>query len=732
MKIKYKLSIMVIAIVTVIVTGIALLLLREASAISKELTIKSVEYLAQEQATYWKGREDARLLVLRTLADIMEDYEEIPEEDRRDQFDSMMLHTMTSNPALINIYTVWKPNTVDGLDERYIGREGSTSTGQYAMTYSRETGQLLGRITVDIDDAMAYFNGPNSKKERVEQPFLRNINGEDKFLLRLMVPIVNRRTNETVGGVGCLLDISVIEPVVQQMIKDYDEIAALTLFTNSGFILGHMVPERVGRMVRDVETIFGSHMDEAARAIERGQHYQLNTYSPVLRSQVELIILPFTIGDSDMTWSVMIVTTEAYMLADVQRLTRFTIVLGAVGIVMMAAIVYIALSGVTKPIVKVAENLKDIAEGEGDLTHTISINTKDEVADLAKYFNETLKKIKDLIINIKREAASLSSIGNDLASNMNETATAVNEITANIQNIKGRMLNQSASVTETNATMEQITVNIHKLNDHVEQQSSSVSKSSSAVEEMLASIQSVTQTLVKNAGNVTELTDASEVGRKGLSEVAEDIQEIAKESEGLMQINAVMENIASQTNLLSMNAAIEAAHAGELGKGFAVVAAEIRKLAESSSQQSKTISAVLVKIKRSIDKITASTGNVLMKFEAIDSSVKTVADQEENIRNAMEEQSEGSKQVLDAISNVNETTQQVKHGSVEMLDGAKEVIRESKNLGSTTEEIVGGVNKMATGADEINVAINRVNELSARNRENIDLVIREVSRFIVE
>ena len=137
-------------------------------------------------------------------------------------------------------------------------------------------------------------------------------------------------------------------------------------------------------------------------------------------------------------------------------------------------------------------------------------------------------------------------------------------------------------------------------------------------------------------------------------------------------------------------------------------------------------------VKTSIDKITKSTDNVLLKFIDIDSSVKTVADQEENIRNAMEEQSEGSKQVLEAISQVNETTQQVKHGSVEMLDGSKEVIRESQNLGSSTQEIVGGINEMATGADEINVAIHRVNELSVRNRENIDLVIREVSRFKVE
>jgi methyl-accepting chemotaxis protein len=249
---------------------------------------------------------------------------------------------------------------------------------------------------------------------------------------------------------------------------------------------------------------------------------------------------------------------------------------------------------------------------------------------------------------------------------------------------------------------------------------------------MLANIQSVTQTLVSNMENVKKLAGDSEVGRTGLQEVAADIQEIAKESEGLLEINTVMQNIASQTNLLSMNAAIEAAHAGEAGKGFAVVADEIRKLAENSGEQSKTISTVLKKIKDAIDKITLSTDTVLKKFEAIDSEVRVVSDQVENIRNAMEEQSTGSQQILEAIEQLNDITQVVKGGSTEMLEGSNEVIHESKNLESVTQEITNGMNEMATGADQINTAVNRVNEISGVNRENIDVLVKEVSRFKVE
>jgi methyl-accepting chemotaxis protein len=192
-----------------------------------------------------------------------------------------------------------------------------------------------------------------------------------------------------------------------------------------------------------------------------------------------------------------------------------------------------------------------------------------------------------------------------------------------------------------------------------------------------------------------------------------------------------MQNIASQTNLLSMNAAIEAAHAGEAGRGFAVVADEIRKLAESSSVQSKTIGGVLKKIKDSIDKITRSTDNVLTKFEMIEQGVKIVAEQEDNIRHAMEEQGHGSKQILQASAEVNNVTQQVKSGSVEMLAGSQEVIKESKNLEMVTQEITNGMNEMAVGAEQVDKAVTDVNELTMRTKENITSLMQSVSRFKV-
>jgi methyl-accepting chemotaxis protein len=127
-----------------------------------------------------------------------------------------------------------------------------------------------------------------------------------------------------------------------------------------------------------------------------------------------------------------------------------------------------------------------------------------------------------------------------------------------------------------------------------------------------------------------------------------------------------------------------------------------------------------------------STETVLTRFEAIDSSVKTVADQEEHIRNAMEEQGAGSRQIVEGVRQVNEITQHVRSGSREMLEGSTEVIRESTELDKQTQEISSGINEMASGAEQMNIAVNHVNTLSGKTREGIEMLIKEVSRFKVE
>jgi methyl-accepting chemotaxis protein len=731
MKIGNKLIIMIIALT---LSGIGILLGTIVNISQTQITTlvdSELEKLGKNEAFAIKLWMDNYLSMLRSMAVSMEAYEEIEPSQRRFIYNLMLRMQAENNPDIAGIWTIWEPNALDGMDAQYANTPGTDETGRFLSNWTRTASGTQLEYSAGYDESGADFYNiaMRTGEETVVEPFMYNVGGEDTLITSLVVPI--KKNGQPIAVVGTDITLSRIQTGVKGIRPYEGSIAAV--FSNRGLIAGHFDPSRIGKSMIDTEKeILGDRMASFINAIKTGALYSFSaiTNNNGKKAEFVFISIPFFIGKTTTPWALALGIPHKVINAPVFLMLRISIIISVVMLLVIAIAALLIARSISKPLKSMANAFNIL--GDGDLTGQLDITRKDEIGDIARVFNETVDKIKNLVLIIKKQSITLFDIGNELSSNMTETAAAINEITANIQSIKGRVINQSDGVTETNAAMEQITVNIEKLSGHVERQSNSVSHSSLAIEEMLANIQSVSQTLIKNAANVKELIDASEVGRSGLQEVAENIQEIARESEGLLEINAVMENIASQTNLLSMNAAIEAAHAGEAGKGFAVVADEIRKLAENSGEQSKTISTVLKKIKDSIDKITKSTESVLNKFEAIDIGVRTVSDQEENIRNAMEEQSAGSKQILEAIGQLNEVTQMVKDGSTQMLKSSAQVIQESKKLEAVTQEISDRMNEMATGTDQINVAVNRVNGISDANKQSIDILVGEVAKFKVE
>lgn len=384
---------------------------------------------------------------------------------------------------------------------------------------------------------------------------------------------------------------------------------------------------------------------------------------------------------------------------------------------------------IISPIKTTVSLLKNISEGDGDLTQRLTNQSKDEIGELAQYFNLTIEKIQRAIGEIQKQSLLLNQGGIDLASNMAETAAAINQITANIQSIKNQTVNQSASVEETSATIEQVSKGIVRLNELIFNQSANITQSSSAIEEMMANIQSVTQSLVKNDENITRLTLSSKDGKVQVEKITEAITQVAHDSQSLLEVSSLIQGIASQTNLLAMNAAIEAAHAGSFGKGFAVVADEVRKLAETSSTQTKNITIMLKKITTSIQEITDYSKNVVETFGLIESEIDVVGSHESTILNAMKEQTEGSKQIFEAIAALNTITQEVQESSNEMLTGSKEVLNETKNMNAISQQISDGMNEMSTGAQQIIVAVEEVNQLSTQNNTSIGNLSHEINKF---
>jgi methyl-accepting chemotaxis protein len=582
--------------------------------------------------------------------------------DLREDLTRQVRDSLEANPSLLGLYLVFEPNALDGKDELFADQTdlGSNALGRFALYWSQPTPGKLESEALPEDMLNDTKSGPSgdpynawytcprdSRKACVLEPYFDEVGGKQVLMTSIAFPL--ELDGKVIGVMGVDISLESLQQLSQAANQElYDGQGHVSIFSPASLLAGHS--RDASSLSASVDKVFSNHADELRPLVSNGQAAVLN-HDNMLR-----VLQPFKPIPDAKPWSVLLEVPEPVMLGpalrlgkqlDQQRTSDSTVALliGLVAIIGGLLLMWLTARGVTRPILGVAAMLKDIASGEGDLTRRLEYAKQDELGELASWFNRFLDKLQPIIADVKHSVQ-------DARSTADQSSAIASQTSAGMQQ-------QFREVDQVATAFQEMSATAHDVAHNAAQAADAARSADLASREGLEVIGKTTSTieLLANEMNVA----------------MQEVEGLSSSSEQIGSVLEVIRSIAEQTNLLALNAAIEAARAGEAGRGFAVVADEVRNLAKRTQDSVEEIRQVIEGLQSGTREVVSTMSSshrqaqgsveqveqAVAALQRISQSVSVISDMNLQIASAAEEQSSVAEEINRNVASIRDVTESI-------------------------------------------------------------------------
>ena len=510
--------------------------------------------LAEREAARLEGELKRAFASARTLAHTLQGMKAAGTPPSREQIDHAMREMLQQTPDVLAYGSLWEPNALDGRDSEYAGRAPShDKTGRYLPYWNRASGQIAVEPLVDYDKPGAndwYVVPQKTLQDIFTDPYPYKVAGREVWVATVSTPVLV--SGKFAGIVALDYPLEGLQKSLANVRPFASGYAALV--SNGGFYASHPNDKLLGKKADTLSP-------QALEAIAQGKPYQFEAAGQMY------VFAPLHLGNGAAPWAMMVSFPMSAVLADANKLVAKMAVIGLIGVAVMTLVLTLGIRKMIRPLEKLTLTVSEL---EGDLTVRLPVSRKDEIGQIAQAFNVFMGRLQPVVRDIRTHSESVDQTGQALA-----------ELT---QTIADRSHQQSQASQSTASAMEEIATGISHVANSAHQAGVEAEATEDFIDDATASIQGMAKDI--RAVNAT------------IGEVKTRVSQLDVNAREIDRIAQAIQDIAEQTNLLALNAAIEAARAGEQGRGFAVVADEVRKLAERTTQATLEIGKLLQTIQK--------------------------------------------------------------------------------------------------------------------------------------